>query len=86
MDVLRPSALYAPTVDKKLERMMSHQYSDPNFSTSLLRKDLLLFLREARLAGVNASALDGLASLLDRAEGTELDCGDYSALHELTAG
>ena len=86
MDVLRPSALYAPTVDKKLERMMSHHYSDPNFSTSLLRKDLFLFLREARLAGVNASALDGLASLLDRAEGTELDCGDYSAMHELTAG
>ncbi len=86
MEVLRPSALYAPTVDKKLERMLSHHYSDPNFSTSLLRKDLNLFLREARLAGVNASALDGLESLLERAEGTDLDNGDYSALHELTDG
>lgn len=86
MEVLRPSALYAPTVDKKLERMMSHQYGDPNFSTSLLRKDLMLFLREAQLAGVNATALDGLANLLKRAEGTELDAGDYSALHELTDG
>ena len=66
--------------------MMSHHYGDPNFSTSLLRKDLRLFLREARLAGVNASALDGLASLLERADGTELDVGDYSALHELTDG
>lgn len=86
MEVLRPSALYAPTVDKKLERMMSHQYDDPNFSTSLLRKDLQLFLREARLAGVNATALEGLASLLERADGTDLDAGDYSALHELTDG
>lgn len=86
MEVLRPSALYAPTVDKKLERMVSHHYGDPNFSTSLLRKDLHLFLREARLAGVNASALDGLASLLERADGTDLDDGDYSALHELTDG
>ena len=86
MEVLRPSALYAPTVDKKLERMMSHHYDDPNFSTSLLRKDLLLFLKEAQLAGVNASALNGLASLLERAEGTDLDAGDYSALHELTDG
>ena len=86
MEVLRPSALYAPTVDKKLERMLSHQYGDPNFSTGLLRKDLLLFLREARLAGVNASALEGLASLLEQADGTDLDRGDYCALHELTDG
>ena len=86
MEVLRPSALYAPTVDKKLERMMSHHYGDPNFSTSLLRKDLLLFLKEAQWAGVNATALNGLASLLERAEGTDLDNGDYSALHELTDG
>ena len=86
MEVLRPSALYAPTVDKKLKRMLSHQYGDPNFSTSLLRKDLLLFLKEAQLAGVNASALQGLATLLERADGTDLDSGDYCALHELTAG
>ena len=86
MEVLRPSALYAPTVDKKLKRMLSHDYGDPNFSTGLLRKDLLLFLREAQLAGVNASALQGLATLLERAGGTDLDGGDYSALHELTAG
>ena len=86
MEVLRPSALYAPTADKKLQRMLSHQYDDPNFSTGMLRKDLRLFLREARLAGVNASALQGLLTLLDRAAGTDLDVGDYSALHELTSG
>ena len=85
MDVLRPSALYAPTVDKKLKRMLSHDYSDPNFSTGLLRKDLSLFLREAGLAGVDAGALEGLVALLKRAEGTALDGVDYSALHELTA-
>ncbi|EAQ69912.1 3-hydroxyisobutyrate dehydrogenase [Synechococcus sp. RS9909] len=85
MAVLRPSALYAPTVDKKLTRMLEHHYADPNFSTSLLRKDLNLFLREASLAGVNAEALEGLAALLARAEGTDLDGADYSALHELTA-
>ena len=85
MDVLRPSALYAPTVDKKLKRMLSHDYSGPNFSTGLLRKDLSLFLREAGLAGVDAGALEGLVALLKRAEGTALDGGDYSALHELTA-
>ena len=84
MEVLRPSALYAPTVDKKLERMLSGDYTNPNFSTSLLRKDLKLFVREAALAGVNAEALNGLVELLSRAEGTSLDGGDYSALHALT--
>ncbi len=85
MDVLRPSALYAPTVDKKLDRMLSGDFTQPNFSTSLLRKDLKLFVGEAALAGVNAEALDGLVQLLGRAEGTSLDRGDYSALHALTA-
>lgn len=86
MDVLRPSALYAPTVDKKLERMLSHDYANPNFSTALLRKDLQLFLREAPRFGVDASALNGLAEMLMRAEQTHLDGCDYSALHELTKG
>ena len=84
MEVLRPSALYAPTVDKKLDRMLSHDFSNPNFSTALLRKDLQLFVREAALSGVNAEALAGLVELLVRAEGTPLDAGDYSALHALT--
>ena len=86
MEVLRPSALYAPTVDKKLDRMLSHDFSNPNFSTALLRKDLQLFVREAALSGVNAAALAGLVELLERAEGTPLDAGDYSALHALTGG
>ncbi len=86
MEVLRPSALYAPTVDKKLERMLTHDFTNPNFSTALMRKDLQLFVREAGMAGLNADALAGLVELLTRAEGTPLDAADYSALHALTAG
>jgi 3-hydroxyisobutyrate dehydrogenase len=86
MEVLRPSALYAPTVDKKLERMLTHDFTNPNFSTALMRKDLQLFVREAGLAGLNAEALAGLVELLTHAEGTPLDEADYSALHALTAG
>lgn len=86
MEVLRPSALYAPTVDKKLDRMLSNDFTNPNFSTALLRKDLQLFVREATLAGVNSEALAGLVDLLTLAEGTALDVSDYSALHALTGG
>ena len=84
MDILRPSALYAPTFDKKLQRMLDGHYSDPNFSTSLLRKDLLLFLQEAADQGLQAQGLQGVADLLMQAKDTELDDQDYCALHALT--
>ena len=84
MEILRPSALYAPTFDKKLERMLLGHYEDPNFSTALLRKDLELFLQETRAAGVQDLGLQGLAQLLNQANGTQLDHQDYCALHELT--
>ena len=84
MAILRPSALYAPTFDKKLQRMLDHNYADPNFSTALLRKDLRLFLEEATSAGLQDQGRSGLLSLLEQAEGTDLDEQDYCALHELT--
>ena len=82
--ILRPSALYAPTFDKKLQRMLDGHYADPNFSTALLRKDLRLFLEEATAAGLQSSGLNGLDALLQEAEGGDLDSLDYCALHELT--
>ena len=84
MAILRPSALYAPTFDKKLQRMLDGHYADPNFSTALLRKDLRLFLEEATAAGLQSSGLNGLDALLQEAEGGALDALDYCALHELT--
>ena len=86
MKLLRGSALYAPTFDKKLERELHSHYADPNFPTAHLRKDLLLFIAAAQQAGLNAEGLAGLAQLLQRSAGTELDQLDYCALHALTAG
>ena len=84
MDVLRPSAVYAPTYDKKLERMLDQHYGNPNFSTALLRKDLGLFLQASQQAGLNASGLQGILELLQQAQGDAIDGLDYCALHELT--
>lgn len=84
MTILRSSALYAPTFDKKLDRMLQEHYNNPNFSTALLRKDLVLFLEETTTAGLNHTGLDGLATLLKQAEGTNLDDMDYCGLHNLT--
>ena len=84
MSILRPSALYAPTFDKKLQRMLDGHYADPNFSTALLRKDLRLFLEEAAAAELQTQGLQGLDTLLEQSSGRELDALDYCALHELT--
>ena len=84
MAILRNSALYAPTFDKKLQRMLDGHYSEPNFSTALLRKDLRLFLEEATAAGLQVGGLQGLDNLLEQSSGSQLDDLDYCALHELT--
>jgi 3-hydroxyisobutyrate dehydrogenase len=86
MALLRNSALYAPTFDKKLQRELSGDYANPNFPTAHLRKDLDLFIRAAQLAGLNSEGLSGLAALLQRSSAAGLDGLDYCALHQLTAG
>jgi 3-hydroxyisobutyrate dehydrogenase len=86
MAILRASALYAPTFDKKLAKELTGDYANPNFPTAHLRKDLLLFLQAARGLGLETEGLDGLATLLERATDAGLDGLDYSALHRLTAG
>ena len=86
MDLLRASALYAPTFDKKLERELAGHYSNPNFPTAHLRKDLKLFINAANQAGLNSEGLLGLVQLLERSTAADLDDLDYCALHALTAG
>lgn len=86
MELLRGSALYAPTFDKKLAKLLSGDFAHPNFPTAHLRKDLALFLASAQQQGLNSSGLEGLAALLEQARGSALDHLDYSALHRLTAG
>ena len=71
MGLLRSSALYAPTVDKKLDRELAGDDANPNFPTAHLRKDLGLFLAAAQGAGLAVEGLDRL---------------DDCALHALTAG
>jgi len=86
MALLRSSALYAPTFDKKLQRELSGDYANPNFPTAHLRKDLDLFISAAQQAGLNSEGLSGLAALLQRSSAAGLDDLDYCALHQLTAG
>lgn len=84
MAILRESALYAPTFDKKLAKELADDYSNPNFPTAHLRKDLQLFLTAAAALQLETQGLRGLAELLERATAAGLDELDYSSLHRLT--
>ena len=82
MEVLRPSALYAPTFDKKLGRMLDAEYANPTFPLRLLRKDIDLFIRSARAAGVEPQVAQAVLAVADTALAKGFADGDYAALAE----
>jgi 3-hydroxyisobutyrate dehydrogenase-like beta-hydroxyacid dehydrogenase len=82
MEVLRDSALYAPTFDKKLDRMLEGNYANPNFPVEHLLKDVNLMEDAARKDGLDASLMVTIAGILEQAEARDLAQGDYSALFE----
>ncbi|MGQ4645879.1 NAD(P)-binding domain-containing protein [Lyngbya aestuarii] len=80
MGILRESALYAPTFDKKLKRMVDYNFDNPNFPSKHLLKDTDLFLKEAQLVEQNVSSLEGVRKVIDMALQLGLADQDYSAL------
>lgn len=80
MEILRQSALYAPTFDKKLQRMVDRDFANPNFPTKHLLKDMNLALIEAEAAGLHNDALAGVCQILTQACEMGLQDHDYSAL------
>jgi 3-hydroxyisobutyrate dehydrogenase len=82
MTILRQSALYAPTFDKKLTRMLEENYANPNFPTKHLLKDVNLFLEESEKLDLTTFPLTGVQHLLEKALAMGLAEEDYSALYE----
>ena len=83
MDMLRESALYAPTFDKKLLRMLERDYTNPNFPTRHLLKDADLFLDAAGDCGLTAACLEGVRDTIAVALAKGLADVDYSAIYEV---
>lgn len=81
MQILRTSALYAPTFDKKLQRMVDRNYANPNFPTKHLAKDMGLFLSEAEALDLQTDIVAAVRDILTRTLEQGLGNGDYSALY-----
>jgi 3-hydroxyisobutyrate dehydrogenase len=80
MYVLRQSALYAPTFDKKLQRMLESNYANPNFPTKHLMKDIDLFIDEAKSTSLNLSSIEGVRDIIDVAMKMSFSDADYSSI------
>ncbi len=86
MQILRSSALYAPTFDKKLQRMLEGNYANPNFPTKHLMKDTDLFITEAKSVGLNVSSIEGVREILEIAIKMSFANEDYSSLFSAING
>lgn len=80
MQILRQSALYAPTFDKKLQRMRDRNYDNPNFPTKHLLKDVDLFLAQGQEIGINLASLEGVRQIVRKAVELSFSDEDYSAI------
>lgn len=80
MEILRGSALYAPTFDKKLKRLLTSDFGNPNFPVRHLLKDINLFLDSAKLAGLSCAAAEGVKAACEKTVLMGAGEEDYSAI------
>ncbi len=81
MGIVRDSALYAPTFDKKLTRMCDRNFTQPNFPTKHLLKDMDLFVQAAQGQGIDATVAAGVSEVVGKAIAMGLADADYSAVY-----
>ncbi|MEW8521670.1 MAG: NAD(P)-dependent oxidoreductase [Candidatus Thiodiazotropha endolucinida] len=82
MGLLRQSALYAPTFDKKLKKFMEHDYSNPNFPLKHLIKDIALFQQVTEASGMNSEISTATLKVLVNGQNAGYGDEDYSSLYE----
>ena len=83
METVRESALYAKTYDKKLEKYLQRDFGTANFSTQHLLKDVRLFIDDAKGAGLNTDALEGIERITSKTVDQGMEEMDYSSIFEV---
>ena len=82
MDTVRESSLYAKTYDKKLDKYLSRDFGKANFSTRHLLKDVRLFIEDAKAAGLNTDALEGIERITSATVDNGMEVMDYSSIYQ----
>jgi 3-hydroxyisobutyrate dehydrogenase len=82
MGLLRGSALYAPTFDKKLDKYLSGEYGEANFPLQHLLKDVRLFQQVAEQAGLDTALTETIEAACVRALERGFGDQDYSSVYE----
>jgi len=83
MQILRESALYAPTFDKKLQNYLERDFENPNFPLKHLLKDVRLMKGEFERAEINTEVLKSLVSLIEDGVKNKLGEKDYSVIYNV---
>ncbi len=83
METVRESALYAKTYDKKLQKYIERDFGTANFSTQHLLKDIRLFIDDAKIAGLNTIALEGIERIANTAVENGMEKMDYSSIFQV---
>ncbi len=83
MQVVRDSALYAPTYDKKLDKMLNLDFKNGNFSTKHLLKDLNFFIDEANTCDVDTTMVESVRDITQATVEAGQADDDYSALYSV---
>lgn len=83
MDILKSSALYAPTFEKKLENYLTRDFSNPNFPLKHLLKDVRLMISQFKQEGINTQTLEGVEAVIKKGLEEKLSEKDYSSLYNI---
>jgi len=83
MEILRKSALYAPTFDKKLPNMLKRDFDKANFPLKHMLKDINLIYQEFQNNNVNTQLVECVRNILINSVEANLSDKDYSALYNI---
>lgn len=83
MDILKGSALYAPTYEKKLDKYLTRDFSNPHFPLKHLLKDVKLMLSQFKQEGIDTKTLEGVEKVIRQGLEEKLSEKDYSSLYNI---
>ncbi|MCD4781522.1 MAG: NAD(P)-dependent oxidoreductase [Candidatus Omnitrophica bacterium] len=78
--ILKKSSLYAPMYDKKFEGWIKRDFSNPNFPTKHLLKDVSLIIKEAQEQNIDTQLMRALTNVIRKSLEMGLEDQDYSSI------